>query len=184
MTDDCNILSLGILAQTLSRPGGYEPKRYTISLVRGQTLSPPLIKAILCSDEDRIKKSCPSLLIISQAREALLPGLIWAGWQPASSFAAPPRSILRIARGWPRRRETVWDSRRPGTLWAAYTVKMKTGIEPAGAMRWPWGPLMRTGAGLLSAPSWQIWARASRLRGDLCKSGAVLFPDLASDRRR
>ena len=56
MTDDRNIFSLGILAEALCRPGGYEPERLHSLSRQSPDLISSFIEAILSSDEDQIQK--------------------------------------------------------------------------------------------------------------------------------
>ncbi|MFZ2472462.1 MAG: tetratricopeptide repeat protein, partial [Methanothrix sp.] len=61
MTDDGNVFSLGILADTLCQPGGYEPKRLRSISSQGYDLVSPFIEAILSSDEDQMQKRLAGL---------------------------------------------------------------------------------------------------------------------------
>ena len=61
MTDDCNVFSLGILADALCQPGGYEPKRLRALSRQGSDLVSPFIEAILSSDEDQMQKRLAGL---------------------------------------------------------------------------------------------------------------------------
>ena len=54
MTDDCTVLSLGILADALCQPGGYEPER--LRSLDGSDPVSPFIEAILSSDEGQMQK--------------------------------------------------------------------------------------------------------------------------------
>ena len=56
MTDDCNVLSLSILADALCQPDGYEPERLRALLRDGSDLVSSFIEAILSSDEDQMQK--------------------------------------------------------------------------------------------------------------------------------
>ena len=128
---------LGLWPRFSLSPGATSQSDCAASLARAQISFLLSLRPSSAPMRIGCKRSWPGWLIISRARSALLPGLIWASWQLAYSFAAPPRSILRRAPGWPRRRETVRGRRRPGYLWAASTVMMRTGIAPAGSMSWP-----------------------------------------------
>jgi tetratricopeptide (TPR) repeat protein len=61
MTDDCNVFSLGILAEALCQPGGYEPKRLCGLSRQGPDLVSTFIEAILTSDEDQMQKRLAGL---------------------------------------------------------------------------------------------------------------------------
>ncbi len=61
MTDECNVFSLGILAEALCQPGGYEPKRLRSLSRQGSDLVSPFIEAILSSDEDQMQKRLAGL---------------------------------------------------------------------------------------------------------------------------
>jgi len=61
MTDDCDLFSLGILADALCQPAGYEPKQLRALSRQGSDLVSPFIEAILTSDEDQMQKRLADL---------------------------------------------------------------------------------------------------------------------------
>ena len=61
MTDDCNVFSLGILAEALCQPGGYEPKQLCCLSRQGPDIVSTFIEAILTSDEDQMQKRLTEL---------------------------------------------------------------------------------------------------------------------------
>ncbi|MDD4161494.1 MAG: hypothetical protein PHW87_11935, partial [Methanothrix sp.] len=61
MTEDCNVLSLGLLAETLCQPGGYEPQQLRCLSREGPDPVSSLIESILSSDEGRMKKELSGL---------------------------------------------------------------------------------------------------------------------------
>ena len=61
MIDDRYVFSLGILADALCQPGGYEPKRLRSISLQGSDLVSPFIEAILSTDESQMQKRLADL---------------------------------------------------------------------------------------------------------------------------
>jgi hypothetical protein len=129
MSEDRILSSLGSLAQVLSQSGGYEPKRLRGLSRQGPDLVSSLIEAILCSDEDRMQRN---LVGLADYLSGKISSTAWfnLGQLAASLF------FRRAAEEYFEKRETVMGGRRPGYLWAASAVMMRTGIAPVGSMSW------------------------------------------------
>jgi len=93
MTDDCNIFSLGILAEASASREATSPSGCILSLAVAPISFPPSLKPSSPPDEDQIQKKLALLADYLSGKSSSAAWQIWAGWQLASSFAEPPSSI-------------------------------------------------------------------------------------------